>query len=190
MAHLSRPFDPEDPGKLIRVFQRETDDLPAHVKGAVIWQQAYAYHPAGYYLNQQPVEFIENFWHYLYSEGEYAEFFFTTLEDRIEPFTATTGYWHLSDPQHPDHIPSAPVASTSALTLDTDTPRRTTSLLTGDPDLSPYLSTVAGVRISPRLSPDSKSDSKGDSSESDSPRDIPVQSPQEQQQEEVLAAQF
>ena len=75
MAFLEGSFDPDDPYEPIVVIKRAADTLPDHVKGNIFWASA-SHRPAGYYLQDQqtyeynPVEFIDNYWHFLDDEDE------------------------------------------------------------------------------------------------------------------------
>jgi hypothetical protein len=104
MAQLDRPFDLDNLQDLVPLTKWTTDDLPDHVKDTVWWLDQPEY-PAGYYIyNQQeqqptPVEFVENHWHHIY---QYSGTVYTSLVKRIEPHTLGTGYWGITDPQHPN----------------------------------------------------------------------------------------
>src|SRR5882762_10107390 len=159
MASLSRPFDEQNPTELIRVTRRTTDDLPPHVKDQIQWKDDLPGHSPGYYLYIpdadiiKPLEFIKNFWYPLFV---YTGTAFTSLEERIEPHTEGTGYWKLSEPQHPwrqldpehphysqyaalaeEELQEELRAAAPVLTLAT----HNLTALSGEPSISPFIAT-------------------------------------------------
>jgi hypothetical protein len=80
------------------------NDLPAHVKGPAQWLTQPGRAP-GYYATSEtnklkPVEFINNEWYLL----AYLQNSFGTRTGLIlERGHWNLGYWHLTDPQHPDY---------------------------------------------------------------------------------------
>src|SRR6267154_3067680 len=60
----------------------------------------------GYYIwsnhfqDYDAVEFFDTHWYRIFAnEGSY----FTCINDRIEPGAESTGYWRITDPQHPQY---------------------------------------------------------------------------------------
>ena len=113
----------DDPFDLLDVQLREQPDLPDHILGAVQWLGFVAH--LGYYLyattstgteDHLPVEFIENNWYFITRSSD-EEDTYICQNDRIECYAQRTGYWRISDPQHPEHIPEelppVPGSSTS-----------------------------------------------------------------------------
>ena len=139
MASLEEPFDPSNPYEPIIVIKWAADTLPDHVKGNVFWAPAGA-RPAGYYLldpdslQYNPVEFIENYWHFLDDEDDQVT---TSFASHIKPNTLGTGYWHIYELEHPLFQP-IPVPTTSAVTLDIPVEPQG-GPLTDDPAISPFL---------------------------------------------------
>src|ERR1700741_4413606 len=109
MAYITPPVTENLDEEERRVYRRYRPDLPVHLLGNIFWQDQDEEHPyPGYYLvdsdNQiVPVEFIENYW-YLLSFRTFDQTFWTDTESRFEPFEDGTGYWDLTDPQHPEHL--------------------------------------------------------------------------------------
>jgi hypothetical protein len=152
MAQLDRPFDLENLQDLTSLTRQTSDDLPDYIKDTVQWLDLPDY-PLGYYIynhsEQQytPVEYLENYWYHIY---QYSGIAYTSLGECIEPHTQGTGYWRITDPQHPDHdeywsisgsqnpnyaTQLAASSSTAAPTLTVST--QVPSLLS-DPTLSPF----------------------------------------------------
>jgi hypothetical protein len=147
MAHFLKPVSEEDdPFDLKDVQLRPTPDLPDYVLGAVQWLGFVAY--PGYYLyttttsgaqDHVPVEFLNNNWYFI-NQSDDGELTYTCQEDRIEPYAHRTGYWRISDPQHPEHVPEElpPVPGSSTAGPSTLTvPRECTSTLESE-ELSPF----------------------------------------------------
>ena len=128
--------DPIYQYQFVEVQLRPQPDLPEHVLGQVQWLSFSEY--PGYYLwspeNQtnRPVEFIENYWYYIY---RYKGDLYISHSDCIECHFHNTGYWRITDPEHPEHVPEElpPVAGPSTLTV----PRRHTETLESV-ELSPF----------------------------------------------------
>ena len=111
----------------VPVTRRLRDDLPAHVKGDIQWinnnSRSQRHSPqTGYYLapdrspshNPEPVELINNEWYgltYVTCELQY----YTRRNLRISPINVVgAGYWHITDPQHPQYqAPPSRAASRS-----------------------------------------------------------------------------
>ena len=157
---MIRPINTEDPQELSRVTLRTSDNLPAHVKGLVVWHEERQLHaegqsvtfPAGYYIpSDEPgfedtvlVEFLANQWFQIYisHEGQ----FFTCFNDQIDPYTRGTGYWYQTEPQHPYYRPEAGPSAPS----HTNTPIITLNIqsankghLTRDPAILPFVTAQA-----------------------------------------------
>jgi hypothetical protein len=122
---------------------------------------------------------LNNYWYTLF---EHNHQWYTTSADRIEPHTRGTGYWHITDHQHPDY---QPVASTSTLTVEI--PQDT---LRTDPAISPFV-TARSIKSS-----ESGSETTGSSNTTSSGSNKPTAhpSPLEQRvlaplEEATLAAQ-
>jgi len=121
MAHLVEPLpDPIYQCRFVEVQLRQSPDLPEHVLGQIQWLSFSEY--PGYYLwdpegqTNNPVEFIENYWYYIY---RYDRDTYLSHADRIERYSNNTGYWRITDPEHPEHIPEElpPVPGPSTLTV-------------------------------------------------------------------------
>ena len=129
---------------------RQNPDLPDHVLGAVQWLGFVQY--PGYYLyastdpndpdqplDHLPVEFIENHWYFISRIGKDNDTYICK-GDRIEPYAHRTGYWRISDPQHPAHVPEelppVPGSSTSGPSTLT-VPRQRAETLESQ-ELSPF----------------------------------------------------
>jgi len=93
--------------KFIQIFRRQQDDLPAHIKADVYFDNQGPGHPeTGYYLDtpaKRPIEFIKanNTYHWV------------KLIRRQDTWQTNQrgiyngpdiGWWIISDPQHPNHI--------------------------------------------------------------------------------------
>ena len=127
--------DPLYQYQFIEVQLRSQPDLPDHILGQIQWLSFSEY--PGYYLwnpeNQtnRPVEFLEDYWYYIYRyEGDS----YISHTDCIEHYSHNTGYWRITDPEHPEHVPEELplVAGPSTLTV----PRR-------------YAETLESVELSP-----------------------------------------
>src|SRR5437588_6302742 len=147
MAHfLELISDEDDPFNLKDVQLRPTPDLPDHVLGAVQWL-GFVAHP-GYYLyttttsgatDHVPVEFLDNNWYFI-NQSDNGELTYTCREDHIEPYAHRTGYWRISDPQHPEHVPEELPLVPSSSTAGPSTlnvPRERASTLESE-ELSPF----------------------------------------------------
>ena len=135
MAQLLEPLpDPTHQSRLVKVQLRSQPDLPDHILGQVQWL-SFSEH-LGYYLwnenTNYPVEFLENYWYYIY---RYNGNSYISHEDHIEPYSHNTGYWRITDPEHPEHISEELplVAGPSTLTV----PRRRAETLESV-ELSPF----------------------------------------------------
>jgi len=112
-SHHQRPWT------LTQVQLRTNPDLPEHVLGQIKWLN-FSEHP-GYYLwdkevnTNRLVKFIDNSWFYLTTYNNDTNIYICS-EDRIQPYSNNTGYWRITDPEHPEHVPEElpPVASPSA----------------------------------------------------------------------------
>ena len=188
-----QPFNTENPDAPVQVTLRTTPDLPAHVLDQVRWTE-YLGH-TGYHIQNivnnlwYPVEFINDHWHWVYNtDGR----FFTSLDDRIEPYTEGTGYWRLTDPQHPGYM-LEPLASTSTRGLLIYTqPLAGPSPSPELPATSPFVTAASSQHQTRSPSPETSPEDNAPSSESPetlAPTAAPSArlSPQEQT---VLAAQF
>ena len=97
--------------------RRSSDDLPAHVKGIIRWYPD-AQPVAGYYVPKvyspsrdfKPVEFINNQWFRLFGHPETSTTHLCTRASEAIPIVncLSIGYWDITDPQHPNFIPSNP----------------------------------------------------------------------------------
>jgi hypothetical protein len=117
VASLTLTFPSED--RLIPVQRRLVDDLPAHVKGSAQWLTQPGKAP-GYYATSEsnklePVEFINNEWYHL----AYIQRAFGTRTGLVlERGHWELGYWHLTDPQHPDYANPSRTASRTGYRYD------------------------------------------------------------------------
>ena len=102
MAQLLRPLDNN---RLAKVLRRPRDNLPDHIKGQAEWRTDHSLGP-GYYIlhpwnkTYYPVEFINNHW---YKLKVYAGDAYITQDSQIPPHRYSTGYWDITDWQHPDN---------------------------------------------------------------------------------------
>jgi hypothetical protein len=102
VASITVPLDPAD--HFTPIQHCLVDDLPAHVKGPAQWLTQPGRAP-GYYATSksnklEPVEFINNEWYLLaYSQNTFG----TRTGLVLERGHWNLGYWHLTDPQHPDY---------------------------------------------------------------------------------------
>jgi hypothetical protein len=140
MALFLRPFrDTDLEDNLTPIRRRKQPDLPEHILGHVEW---IATTDPGYYIyipedeTFEPVEFIDNSWWTIYKEGD---FYFTTKEDQIPRYSKGTGYWKVTDPQHPEHVPEElpPIPGPSLLFV----PRQHTDSLESE-ELSLFVATA------------------------------------------------
>jgi hypothetical protein len=196
---LSEPFNTDNPRELRHVTRRTEPDLPQHVLSEVCWTEIHG-HPRYYVQNVvtwewHPVEFVDNHWYWLFlSEGQ----FYTALEDRIEPNTQGTGYWDITDPQHPYYVlePVAPTSTSSAglhiltqpLVAPLSEPTVSSPYATARTDTPALGSRLQTRSPSPETSPEDEKPSS-DSPETLAPTAAPSArlSPQDQS---ILAAQF
>jgi len=119
MAQLLEPLSDTNLYALSQVQPRTKPDLPEHVLGQIKWLK-FSEHP-GYYLwdkklnTNRLVEFVDNNWFYLTTYNDDTNIYIYS-EDHIEPYSNNTGYWRITDPEHPDYVPEElpPVASPSA----------------------------------------------------------------------------
>ena len=170
MARLERPFNTANPSEFIRVYCRDEDDLPHYLKNLIHWQEDGYYLSLPYESEPRAVEFLDNNWYFVFQhEGRW----FTTQEDRIHPNTQGSGYWRITDPQHPDYNK----ASTSQLRLDIPETE-----LRRDPAISPFV--TARQPESDSSGSDSASPETGENEPTAHP--TPIEPPVEQ----VLIAQF
>jgi hypothetical protein len=101
------------PDECITPIQRRlVNNLPAHVKGSATWLTQPGRAP-GYYATAEnnklePVELLNNEWYHL---GYIQRSFGTRTGLRLERGTWGLGYWHLTDPQHPDFTAPSCTAS-------------------------------------------------------------------------------
>ena len=102
MAQLLRLLDDN---RLAKVLRRLRDNLPNRVKGNAEWRTDQP-KGTGYYVlypkNQtyHPVEFINDHW---YKLRIYTGEAHTTRDSQIPPYQNSTGYWDITDWQHPDN---------------------------------------------------------------------------------------
>ncbi len=108
MAYIAQPVT-DDPDEPRHVYRRPQPDLPDHVLGTVFWVNQDDDHPyPGYYRYTEeedeflPVEFVNNYWWNLHFRL-YDQTFWTSEDDRYDPYQGTTGYWNLADPEHPEY---------------------------------------------------------------------------------------
>ena len=188
MAQLHWEFNQTKPKKLIQVTRRTHSNLPHHIRGLIYWQDAIKEFTEGYYLpwpyNTLPlINYFKHHWHKLF---EYRRLTLISLADHIKPGRKGTGYWLITDPQHPDYDPNyiphldLPEASTSAappLEIQTE---ELPGPLSEDPEVSPFIF----ARAAPKSSSSGKTDSQEGSTEfqKDSPE-------QDLQKDPVLVAQ-
>jgi hypothetical protein len=112
-----------DNDTFVPVPRRTKDDLPAHVKGAAEFHTQGGLN-VGYYIPAQglavspePVEFLNNSWYGLVINSRHTEYC-TRSGLQISPENIFgLGYWHITDPQHPNY--QTPIA--------VDTPSRSAS---------------------------------------------------------------
>src|SRR6266576_3556922 len=103
MASFVDPIDAE-PQRLTRVTRRTEDNLPDRVKERVHWQRDQSSGEGYYVLNPRtntytPLEFIDNYWYRL---RVYTGQAYTSRDTRIKPHHNNTGYWRVTDWQHPN----------------------------------------------------------------------------------------
>jgi hypothetical protein len=117
VASITVSLDPAD--RFTPIQRRLVDDLPAHVKGPAQWLTQPGRAP-GYYATSdsnklEPVEFINNEWYLLaYSRNTFG----TRTGLILERGHWDLGYWHLTDPQHPDYANPACTASRTGYRYD------------------------------------------------------------------------
>ena len=104
MAHFVDPINTEV-NQLARVTKRTEDDLPDRVKEQVHWRRDQPSGEGYYILNPRtntytPLKFINNYWYRL---RVYTGQAYTSKDKQIRPYHNYTGYWSISDWQHPDH---------------------------------------------------------------------------------------
>jgi len=102
MARLLRLLDDN---RLAKVLRRPRDNLPDCVKGQVEWRTDHSLGPGYYVLHPKnnryyPVEFIEDHW---YKLRVYTGDAHTTRDLQIPLYQNSTGYWDITDWQHPDN---------------------------------------------------------------------------------------
>ena len=102
MAQFLRPLDNN---RLAKVLRRPRDNLLDHVKGQVEWRTDHSLGPGYYILHPKnkryyPVEFIKDHW---YKLRVYTGDAHTTRDSQIPPYHNSTGYWDITDWQHPDN---------------------------------------------------------------------------------------
>jgi len=102
MAWLLRLLDDN---RLAKVLWRPRDNLPDHVKGQVEWRTDQPLGPGYYVLHPKnkkyyPVEFIKDHW---YKLRVYTGEAHTTRDSQIPLHHNSTGYWDITDWQHPDN---------------------------------------------------------------------------------------
>jgi len=177
MASLLELFDPDQPNQLIAVTRRSAHNLSDYVLGTHInWYIQTNVTPPGYYIHIEDlneydtVELIDFYWHCVYTTGGS---YYTCLADRIEPEQEGSGFWRITDPQHPQYIapsqhPLLPflvaLSSTAGLSRLSERVRTPTPVLTTpreprrisleEDELSPY----SAFADNPDLSPESPRD--------------------------------
>src|SRR6266576_3039523 len=221
MASFVDPIDAE-PQRLTRVTRRTEDNLPDRVKERVHWQRDQSSGEGYYVLNPRtntytPLEFIDNYW---YKLRVYTGQAYTSRDEQIRPYHNHTGYWNISDWQHPDHRVLAQQIATETVetlyqrnpvyyetlneaaeeryqrlprlsTLTVDTAG--TSSLVGDPAISPFITAQSQVTHSPSFTePQTESDHKESDSTEEPPSSTTNKPSPEQvgQEEPVLEAQL
>ncbi len=108
MAYIAQPVT-DDPDEPRCVYCRPTPDLSDHILGTVFWVNQDDNHPyPGYYRYTEeedkflPVESVNNYWWNLHFRP-YNQTYWTSKDDRYDPYQGTTGYWNLTDPEHPEY---------------------------------------------------------------------------------------
>ena len=136
MAYLLSPFNSSNPTDIIEVTRSHEDIIPAHVKGIIYFHyNTQSDHNTDYhlpildsYFPPKVVGFLNNYWYKLFDhEGVW----YTSLSDCITPNTLETGYWHITNPQHPNY---QPVTSTSTLAIGIPI-----ATFTADPTVSSFI---------------------------------------------------
>jgi len=94
-----------DDSRLVKVLRRPTDNLPDRVKGLAEWRTDHSLGPGYYVLHPRnktyyPVEFVDNYW---YKLKVYTGDVYITKDSQIPPHHYSTGYWDITDWQHPDN---------------------------------------------------------------------------------------
>jgi len=102
MARLLRPLDNN---RLAKVLWRTGDNLPDCIKGQVEWRTDQPAGPGYYVLHPKnkryyPVKFIKDHW---YKLRVYTGNTHTTRDSQIPLYHNSTGYWDITDWQHPDN---------------------------------------------------------------------------------------
>ena len=96
---------PSDDNRLSKVLRRPRDNLPDRVKGQAQWRTDQPLGPGYYVLHPRnktyyPVKFIEDHW---YKLKVYAGDAYITQDSQIPPHRYSTGYWDITDWQHPNN---------------------------------------------------------------------------------------
>jgi len=101
--------------------------LDLNIPGYYLWNEDYN--------TNRPVEFLEDHWYYI---DRIDEDTYIAHSNHIEPYSNNTGYWRITDPEHPEHVPEEllPVPGPSTLTV----PRAHAETLESV-ELSPFQST-------------------------------------------------
>ena len=180
-----------------RVTRRAINTLPPHVLGASIhWDGA---DPTGYYLvltqpsRNFPVEFFDNSWFTLNTESDGT--YTATQHDRIPRYEANTGYWNITDREHPEHLspieteqPQYTIGSepsTAATQRSFPSTPHTGSAFatprTGTPIAGPSFTTPR-----PRADTLDSNDQPEDQSDHTDEEDLPEEDPETQDAEETL----
>jgi len=210
MASFIDPINTESQ-RLIRVTRRTEDDLPDRVKERVHWQRDQSSGEGYYVLNPRtntctPLEFIDNYWYRLWVYTGQA---YTSRDEQIRPYYNHTGYWNISDWQHPDHRVLAQQIATETVetlyqrnpvyyeTLNKNTeewyqrlPKLSTltvntaetSSLVGDSAISPFITAQLQATSSPSFT---KPQATSDHKESDSTEEPPSSTTDEPSPEQL-----
>jgi len=96
---------PSDDNRLTKVLRRRKDNLPDHIKGQAEWRTDHSLGPGYYVLHLRnktyyPVEFVDNYW---YKLKVYTGDTYITKDSQIPLHHYSTGYWDITDWQHPDN---------------------------------------------------------------------------------------
>jgi hypothetical protein len=153
-------------------------------------------YPLGYYIYNHSeqrytlVEYLENHWYHIY---QYSGIMYTSLGECIEPHMQGTGYWCITDPQHPDHDEywsisgsqnpnyTAQLAASSSTAMPTLTVSTQVPSLLSDPTLS--LFTAARPRTDITSSDSTSTLREENNSDEPSPEQV-------QEDDPVLVAQL
>jgi hypothetical protein len=125
VASINVAFPPDQ--TLVPIICQDCDDLPLHVKGEITWLNHNTRTipksiTTGYYLPQEkttscqpePIEFINNSWYALEISIRDNQCY-TRNNLQIFPNNSVgAGYWHETEPQHPDYQPIHRTASHSS----------------------------------------------------------------------------